>query len=173
MAFTPYPYVDSPTPLTAALLKQREQAIYNAAVADAAPPTPVVDINVFAQPVSHVNWSVITVSSTQWFNASVQSSGAQGDEISFSFYSQAGTYALEAFFRGGPNFGVATFAVDGTDVGTIDLYVGAATTKKAAVAGVAMSAGVHVLRARMADKAAASTSYYGAFSRLTLTRTGA
>jgi hypothetical protein len=169
--FTPYNYQDSPTPLTAALLKSREQAIYDAAVASAASPTPVVDINTFAQPTAQTNWATLATSSTQWFNASVQSSGAQNDEITFAFYGQAGTYSLEAFFRGGPNFGAATFSIDGTDVGTIDMYVGAATTKKAAIP-VTITSGVHALRVRMADKNPSSTGYYGALSRVTLTKTG-
>ena len=105
----------------------------------------------------------------------IQSGGTQNNYVEYPVSLDAGTWAIHLYTRRGPNRCIITFAIDGSSVGTIDLYNGSYDTASVlrSLTGVAIaSAGNHLLRLTAATKNASSSSYYMVVTGLRLIRTG-
>lgn len=92
----------------------------------------------------------------------------------YNFSTDAGTFTLTYLSTKYFEYGKFDVRIDGTIVGTIDLYAGGASYNVVTtLAGIALSAGNHVLRFESNGKNASATSYVWAANYLSLTRTGA
>lgn len=103
-----------------------------------------------------------------WINLS---DGAQNDSISFDFACEAGTYTIELLHLAYVNRGIYTIQVDGVSVGAIDGYAAALTAARSRLAGVALTAGRHVITILMATQNVSASGYVGLVERLVLTQT--
>ena len=123
---------------------------------------------------SNVNWNTPVITANVPFNVTIQSSGAQNDEIVYSLPMDAGTWDLSLVYSKGTAFGIATIQVDGVTVATVDQYAAApaygvvSTTTGITVA----TTGDHDIRIVMASKNASASAYYGDATSLILRRTG-
>ncbi len=136
-------------------------------------PTPQVHIPANVTPKAQTNWATWSVQSTDWEMIRLASSAAQNDEITFDFYTDAGTYDLLLFHRRASNGGIFTVQIDGVTVGTIDNYAAAAASIRTPLNGLVLTTGVHTLRLLMATKNASSSAYLGQIGKVGLRRTGA
>lgn len=100
-----------------------------------------------------------------------QSGGDVGDEISFDFACDAGTYTLELQELWGDNRGIDTVKVDGGTVGTIDGYASSLTVARPLLAGIELTAGQHVVTIAMLTQNPASAGCIALIQRIVLTRT--
>ena len=103
------------------------------------------------------------------------SSGAQNEYIEWPVLLASGTWRLDMQIRTDTNRGIATAALDGSSIGTMDGYAGVgANLVIQSITGITVaSEGVQTLRLTMATKHASSSAYYLTLSMLVLTRTGA
>lgn len=87
---------------------------------------------------------------------------------------RAGTWELVVFFRSGNADGIASFALGGTGIGTVDFYAGAAASNnRAALSGVTVSAdGFYDLVVTNATKNGSSSNYRLNVHAIALRRTG-
>lgn len=99
-------------------------------------------------------------------------SPSNGSTMQWNVLLAAGTWRLDVVWTGAPSYGIVDFDLDGTTVGSVDLYTGS-TNAVASITGIAVAAGLHVLRSTVNGKNVSSSGYRSAFSSLTLTRTGA
>jgi hypothetical protein len=133
----------------------------------------LIDVDVYEQAVSHVNWDSINANSILLLNASKQSSGAQNAEINFDVSLAAGTWTIEVMCLATTDGGIITFQLDGTTAGTVDTYrsSGQANTLLS-VAGVTVaSSGKKRLKLLMATKNASSSAYTCYLQHIQLRRT--
>lgn len=99
-------------------------------------------------------------------------SGAQNDSATFRFYvSASGTYSIFLWTERGPDSAIATVAVDGDSVGTVDLYAVSGSPFYSAIGGVVIASGVHSLTLTAGSKHASSSGYLMRLARATLART--
>lgn len=142
--------------------------------------TPVA-VDVLSTPKTNTNWSGVAVSSSRWFNARRQSTGAQNAELTYDVGLGAGTWTLDLFHFTGTTIGIYTITLDGaslTSLGgsadTIDGYSISSTPTLSPITGIVIgTGGVKTLRVVMATKNGSSSSYVGDVSRIVFNRTAA
>jgi hypothetical protein len=132
------------------------------ALSGASVPALLVAIPVNHDPVSNVNWSTRAFAAGYAGGGYLASSGAQNAEVVFSAYIPAGSYDINLIGSTGTDFGIATVAIDGTDVGTADFYSGGSVSVvRKTIASVTVAAsGLKQVRFKMATKNASSTNYF-------------
>lgn len=135
------------------------------------PATPNIFLPCLQTPINAVNFPAAAAQSAAWLVGELVSDGTQNAEVSFDFYSEAGTYDLILLHRRNTNRGIYTLQVDGATVATVDGYSGSASAIRTVTSGVVLTDGQHRLRVLMATKNASSSSFFGAFSAFLLTKT--
>lgn len=132
-----------------------------------------IDIDPFALPHTQTNWSTITTIANQVKGAAIESSGAQNAEIGWDVTLAAGTWTLSIVVSTFSNNGIITASIDGSSVGTIDLYTaGAVLNSKKSITGITVATtGKKRLLLKMATKNASASAYYCDLSVLALRRT--
>ena len=90
------------------------------------------------------------------------STHADGDEIVYSMFLDAGTYTLIVIYASGPNGGIIDFYVDNVVVKSVDTWTGAATQNNRSVTTsiVISDAGLKTLKFKVNGKNAASGNHY-------------
>jgi hypothetical protein len=114
---------------------------------------------------ANVNWGVLYSHHTipdQIF-VTLESSGAQNDEITFKVALAAGTWSITWMIFKLVNAGIYTISLDGVSQGTVDGYnSGTQVNQMMTLTGlVATTSGLHDLNFKMATKNASSSGYYG------------
>lgn len=131
--------------------------------------TPTVTILAFATPAANKRFSIVAQTGGVMFGGTVTSDGSSAAEISFDFYGDAGSYALDVFHTANNNRCVYTLTIDGAAVGTVDGYNATSVAKRDTIAGpVVLTAGRHRLRITCATKNASSTGFLGVLSAIVL-----
>lgn len=133
----------------------------------------LIDISIFPTPVAQTNWAGVTNRATD-VNAGYRSNaGVQNAEVNFDVTLAAGTWTIRGIFQTSSDAGIVTVALDGVDVGTIDLYsAGTVQNVQLALAGVVLATTAkRRLRLKTSTKNGASTSYFGVINGLQLQRT--
>jgi hypothetical protein len=103
---------------------------------------------------------------------SAVSDGTQNASIDYTVDLSPGTWSLKFFGYRGPGLGIATIKLDGTTIGTIDLYVAVAAAYDSTITGITVSTdGAQTLQVVMATKNASSSGYQGNASWFTMWRT--
>lgn len=98
--------------------------------------------------------------------------GNQNDEIVWQVPLLAGTWTLTHISDTANNFGIGTYYLDATSLGTLDWYSGSATNVVKQIAGISVGTdGVYSLKIKAATKNASSSAYYLSFMIITLSRT--
>jgi hypothetical protein len=133
----------------------------------------LIDVDVFEQAVSHVNWDQVSISSSYLLNAYKASSAAQNDEISFDEVLAAGTWDVELLYIGNTGTGIYSVQFDGVTKGTIDGYqTSTVGNLLGTVSGVSVPQTKKVrLTIKMATKNASSSNYWGFLQHIQLRRT--
>jgi hypothetical protein len=134
----------------------------------------LLTVHPFGTPISHVNWGTISAIDNRFLhNYTMESSGAQNDEINFDLIIAAGTWTFELIHQKSSARGICTLSLDGTSIGTIDMYNGTSVlSTRSSVTGVSVATtGKKRLRLKMATKNASASSYYGDVQLLVCTRT--
>lgn len=132
-----------------------------------------VGVDVFMTPVSHTGWNTPVSSAGRLYLGTMQSSGAQNDEISFDVVLAAGTWTFELIHEQDTGIGIYTVLFNGTSIGTIDGYAAVLTTNtRSRVSGISTtSSGKLRITLRIATKNASSSGYGGRINHLKLIRT--
>jgi len=103
---------------------------------------------------------------------SAVSDGTQNASIDYTVDLSPGTWSLKFFGYRGPGLGIATIKLDGTTIGTIDLYAAAPAAYDTTITGITVSTdGAQTLQVVMATKNASSSGYQGSASWFTMWRT--
>ena len=103
---------------------------------------------------------------------SAVSDGTQNASIDYTVDLSPGTWSLKFFGYRGPGLGIATIKLDGTTIGTIDLYAAASAAYDSTITGITVSTdGAQTLQVVMATKNASSSGYQGNASWFTMWRT--
>ena len=103
---------------------------------------------------------------------SAVSDGTQNASIDYTVDLSPGTWSLKFFGYRGPGLGIATIKLDGTTIGTIDLYAAAPAAYDSTITGITVSTdGAQTLQVVMATKNASSRGYQGNASWFTMWRT--
>lgn len=100
------------------------------------------------------------------------SNDVQGNYREYSVPLAVGTYRLTIIYSQGPTRGIGTLKVNGTTVGTADMYSGGMSNVVTQVSGIALTAGNHLVRVAMDSKNASSSGYVGLIQHISLLRTG-
>ena len=112
-----------------------------------------------------INGSAIApqVAVNQYYNMlALQILPAINDEWSNSVILQAGTYRVSILMVHGPNSGILTLSLDGTNILTVDSYNAALTHNQITNSGFTINVattGRHIIRGLTASKNAASIGY--------------
>lgn len=132
-----------------------------------------VRVDFLGTPLAQVGFTNMLQNNAYWFAGAVDNgAGAQNSYIEYEVPLAPGTWTIDLFHRTGPNRGIYTLSLDGTNVGTVDGYNASALNQRTSVAGVTVAAGgVKALRVTMATKNASSTAYVGLLSAVVLIRT--
>ena len=103
---------------------------------------------------------------------SAVSDGTQHASIDYTVDLSPGTWSLKFFGYRGPGLGIATIKLDGTTIGTIDLYAAAPAAYDTTITGIHVTVdGEQTLQVVMATKNASSSGYQGNASWFTMWRT--
>jgi hypothetical protein len=108
------------------------------------------------------------------FPSSAAQSAAQNDEIVFPVGLKAGTWTLSLYHGKATSFGIGTFYLGVTSIGTIDFYAGSTLFRQfSSIAGISVaSSGWYDLKMLMATKNGSSSGYGSGFNLIDLRRTG-
>lgn len=100
---------------------------------------------------------------------------AQNDEITFPVALATGTYKFEIYYVKGNNCGILTLQIDGSSVGTIDMYNGSTSYDiSGSITGIVVAtAGLKTVSLKIATKNASSSNYRMNLTACSLIRTGA
>ena len=99
---------------------------------------------------------------------------ANPNSVTWEVLLDAGTWALDVIYGASSDRAIFDFLIDGSSIGTVDAYAATLTRNvAAAITGITLAAGHHVLRIAANGKNAASADYFLTPFTLTLTRTGA
>lgn len=130
-------------------------------------------IDPFTTAATNTNWNTLTINASQIHNGFMLSSGAQNDEIGWDVVLAAGTWEFSIRARTDTNRGIATVTLDGSSVGTMDMYTAAgAFNQLLTISSISVATtGKKRLLFKMATKNASSSSYFGSFSNVGLRRT--
>lgn len=103
------------------------------------------------------------------------SSPANGDYVQWSFFVEAGTYALTWIHPTFSSYGIVDLTIDGgAAVGTVDCYAAGITYNAVTqITGLVLAQGVHSVRVAVNGKNASSSGYSMTHVLFTFTRTGA
>lgn len=118
-------------------------------------------------------WSLTAISSAMLNGYISHASAAQNDTVYYDFWLAAGTYQVDILTHQSTGMGIATVALDGTTLGTIDMYAGVSawnTTTTFTGATIAAS-GIKRLLLTMATKNGSSSGYNYRLGSVCLTRT--
>jgi hypothetical protein len=115
---------------------------------------------------------VISVSSEAQATGYYQSAAAQHDSWTNVFVCASGTYTFDARGYSDGNGGIITLKVDGTTIGTIDLYSVGATHSHRILTGIALTAGRHTLTGSVDTRNASSAGWNAAIEGFNFKRTG-
>lgn len=101
------------------------------------------------------------------------SSGAQNDETTWTLALPVGTFSLIWVCLKSTDYAIATWKVDGTSIGTVDMYAGSATRNNIlSITGwTVAAAGTKTLQYIAATKNASSSSYKCALNTMAIVRT--
>lgn len=151
------------------------------------PPSPRVEIDVFATSPSHVNWDTLTADASGVYGFVKASTAAQNNEINWDIVLGNGTWTFELMSQKTTSYGIATvqLSVDGsvfTSVGsapyngsasTIDTYNAALTHNvRDRITGITIATtGIYRLKLLMATKNGSSTNYTAAIQHAAFWRT--
>ena len=103
---------------------------------------------------------------------SAVSDGTQNASIDYTVDLSPGTWSLKFFGYRDAGLGIATIKLDGTTIGTIDLYAAAPAAYDTTITGITVSTdGAQTLQVVMATKNASSSGYQGNASWFTMWRT--
>jgi hypothetical protein len=134
-----------------------------------------VPVDVFMTPINHVGFpnSNYTMDFDLLYAAKRYSSGAQNDYIEWDISLAAGTWTFELIGLINTASGIVNVQLDGSSVGTIDMYNSAEIKVYGQrVAGISVSAsGKKRLKLLMATKNASSTNYYLQLEHIQFKRT--
>ena len=116
---------------------------------------------------------VWTGDSNSWAGGYVyNSTEANGDNLSYPIWCEAGTYTVFLLSIINTNSGKIEIDIDGTAVATFDAYGGALLyNQQFTQAGISISAGAHTVKVLLAGKNASSSGYVGHLNYLGLIRT--
>lgn len=133
----------------------------------------LIDVDVFEQAVSHVNWDIIQTTSNDLLNGSKISTGVQNAEINFDMVLAAGTWTIELLHRRSNDAGIMSVQLDGIEKGAIDIYSSATSYNVlSSILNVTIAtSGKKQLKLKMSSKNASSLNYYGAIQHIQLRRT--
>jgi hypothetical protein len=139
---------------------------------DALDPWRVEIIPVLGGTVVQGTWAIF-ITAAAWFNGFFYNTGsAQNDEITFPVVLSAGTWTLTVLFDRNTDRGIATFALDGSSVGTVDMYGTSLVNQVGTIAGISVAAdGKKILSMKAATKNASSSAYRLPIQLVVLTRT--
>mgnify|MGYP001590095047 CR=1 FL=1 len=134
----------------------------------------MIDIDVFNDPLSHVNWNALDADALM-FNGGTKRTiaGAQNDEITWPVTLAAGTWSFILLHNTLPSNGIYNVFLDATLVGTIDGYVaGEQWNVTSSIAGIIVATTAkYILKIKMATKNGAASAYYGRIGAVRLLRT--
>jgi hypothetical protein len=112
-----------------------------------------------------VDWSSQDVGAPRAY----QDAAAVDDQWTHEFVIAEGTYTLNFRCRTTGDSGIMSVKIDGSVVGTVDLYAGAANTNKT-ISSVAISgSGKHTLEVTMSSKNGSATDYYARLYKIFVT----
>lgn len=110
------------------------------------------------------------VAVNQYYNMlALQTIPAINDEWTNSVMLEAGTYRVSILMVDGPNSGILTLSLDGTNILTVDSYNAAPTHNQITNSGFTINVtttGRHVVRGITASKNAASTGYEALITKI-------
>lgn len=99
---------------------------------------------------------------------------AQNNEVVWNVALDSGTWTLTTIGYTYSGYGIQTWSLDGTSIGTLDWYGATLPNIVKQISGFTVStAAVYALKVKMATKNASSSGYACDLSIITLTRTGA
>lgn len=117
-------------------------------------------------------WAMVSSSNELWYSAG--SGSTTGGYLEWPITVDSGTYALMAITSFGNNRAIITIKLDGSSLGTIDMYAASTTPTLSRLTSIAIAtAGRKTLRVEITGKNASSSAYSCLITRLALTRTGA
>lgn len=110
--------------------------------------------------------------STTLIGRSTGTSTLQNALIEWPVTLPAGTFRLDFIYLRGPNQGIATFKLDSTTLGTVDMYnAGSTNNVVGSVTGFVVTDGSYTLQLSMATKNASSAGYQCTTTGIMLRRT--
>lgn len=132
-----------------------------------------IDIDPKLTPATQTNWTTLNANTSQLTNGYASSSSVQNDEIGWDVIMAAGTWTISILTVTGASSGIITASLDGTTVGTIDLYSASTVFNSLkTITGIAVStSGKQRLLLKMAAKNPSSSSYAASLSAVRLLRT--
>ena len=122
--------------------------------------------------VTQGTWIIQASSSYVLAQTYTNSTTTQNDQIDFLIGVSGGTYTIVLMYTKATSVGIATILVDGSSVGTIDMYAGSTTNNNvSSLTGVSIAAGRRTISIKIATKNASSSQYRIFFNSLGLFRT--
>ncbi|KKM26197.1 hypothetical protein LCGC14_1587190 [marine sediment metagenome] len=113
-----------------------------------------------------------SIQTTQFLNALFQSTGVNGDNISFKTYLEVGTYTLRLITYRNTNLGVMDIDIDASEKASFDLYGGLSWNYVQTQTGITVAtAGIKTLKVRADGKNGSSSAYYVPITAIALWRT--
>ncbi len=133
----------------------------------------LVPVNVHLPPAARSGFTTTSVNTSRIMNGSRSGSVVQNSYIEWNLLLGAGTWAVDVMTSTYNGSGIITVSLDGSSVGTIDLYsAGVADNVQQSLTGVTVAAtGVKAVRLTMATKNASSSAYDCVLNGLQLRRT--
>jgi hypothetical protein len=99
------------------------------------------------------------------------SSTADGDNITYTFFCGAGTYTIETLFYHATIEGIIDIYIDGVEVDSVDCYSASPANLVNSTTGQVLTAGSHTLKYQVDGKHASSTDYACVFEDIIIYRT--
>jgi hypothetical protein len=117
-------------------------------------------------------WAWIS-SSVQYFYGTLRtSSHANGDQINYKVYLDAGTYTITVLGIKDGNTGIMDVLIDGVSKGTVDTYGAGTNNSLFPVSGIVVTTpGIVTLSLKTTGKNASSGGYYMYYSSISIYRT--
>ena len=120
-------------------------------------------------------WARATTSNVLGLGYIQSTSAAQNDDVVYNVALDAGVWTLTVICRRDASFGIATFYLDSTSLGTVDFYRSSLLVNSVhQITGFTVATpAVYALKMKMETKNASASAYGFNVNLLTLTRTGA
>ena len=133
----------------------------------------LVPVNVYLPPAARSGFGTISINASRIGNASRSGSVVQNSYIEWNLLLGAGTWAVDVITSTYNGSGIITVSIDGSSVGTIDLYSASVLDNvQQSLTGISVAAtGVKAVRLTMATKNAGSSAYDCVINGLQLRRT--